>query len=61
MSDFWKKLWELVERTPEIPDWEPEVRGDCVCGHSWLFHWLRAPHRCNDCKECLGYTPKQRN
>jgi hypothetical protein len=38
------------------PDWEPEARGTCTCGHSWLFHWLQAPHKCNDCPGCTGYV-----
>jgi hypothetical protein len=60
MSDIIAKLLNDAFNTPELPDWYPEKRGTCACGHSWMFHWLDAPHKCNDCaregRECAGYV-----
>lgn len=53
---YWAPMDDTIE-----PDWLPEVKTTCVCGHSWLFHRLAGTHRSNDCKECVGYAPAQRN
>ncbi len=58
MADsFVKKLMEIAANAKPLPDWHPAVRTQCTCGHSWLFHWLAEPHKCNDCKTCPGYVP----
>jgi len=56
IDELLRKLQKVAANTPETPDWHPSVKGMCVCGHSWLFHWLKDPHKCNDCKTCKGYT-----
>ncbi len=40
-------------------NWSPEVKTNCVCGHSWIYHWLAAPHKCNDCVACNGYEVRK--
>lgn len=42
-------------------NWSPEVKTTCVCGHSWIYHWLSEPHACNECKACYGYRPAGKN
>jgi hypothetical protein len=46
----------IVEPARPLHEW-PAVRTQCTCGHSWLFHWLAEPHKCNDCETCPGYVP----
>jgi hypothetical protein len=54
-------IYRIIERgadAPLLPDWEPDVKGNCTCEHSWLFHQLAEPHVCNECKTCNGYAPR---
>jgi hypothetical protein len=59
---FIEELMRRAASEPELPDWRPELRGTCECGHSWIYHWLRAPHGCNEKREdgtaceCPGYA-----
>lgn len=57
-DDLLKRFLDLIKDVDELPDWEPPIKTDCMCGHSWLFHWLKVPHKCNNCDECTGYEPR---
>ncbi len=51
---------DLTALNPEAGEWAspPDWSGPrttCTCGHSWMFHGLRGPHGCNECKSCEGF------
>jgi hypothetical protein len=61
VRDLFRRLAAKAETAPELPDWQPETKGRCLCSHSWIFHSLMEPHDCNECRAqgraCRGYSP----